>query len=78
MNLCELLSDFNIFTLQISAYQFALRSQADCVEIDVSRSADGVLFALHDRYSRPHIIIFFQLYDYGLSSYITGNSNSEN
>nr|XP_048334664.1 glycerophosphodiester phosphodiesterase GDPD4 isoform X2 [Ziziphus jujuba var. spinosa] len=34
---------------QISAYQFALRSQVDCIEIDVSRSSDGVLFALHDR-----------------------------
>ncbi|XP_021300008.1 glycerophosphodiester phosphodiesterase GDPD4 isoform X2 [Herrania umbratica] len=28
---------------------FALRSQVDCIEIDVSRSSDGVLFALHDR-----------------------------
>ncbi|KAF3440955.1 hypothetical protein FNV43_RR19241 [Rhamnella rubrinervis] len=39
----------NAFPNTISAYQFALRSQADCVEIDVSRSSDGVLFALHDR-----------------------------
>lgn len=34
---------------QIPAYNFALRSQVDCIEIDVSRSSDGVLFALHDR-----------------------------
>ncbi|XP_022718177.1 glycerophosphodiester phosphodiesterase GDPD4 isoform X3 [Durio zibethinus] len=33
----------------MSAYNFALRSQVDCIEIDVSRSSDGVLFALHDR-----------------------------
>ncbi|KAH7519755.1 glycerophosphodiester phosphodiesterase GDPD4 [Ziziphus jujuba] len=37
------------FPNTISAYQFALRSQVDCIEIDVSRSSDGVLFALHDR-----------------------------
>lgn len=34
----------------MEAYQIALDSQADCIEIDVSRSSDGVLFALHDRY----------------------------
>lgn len=33
----------------MAAYQTALNSQADCIEIDVSRSSDGVLFALHDR-----------------------------
>ncbi|KAL9993099.1 putative glycerophosphodiester phosphodiesterase [Helianthus debilis subsp. tardiflorus] len=32
----------------MTAYNIALRSQVDCIEIDVSRSADGVLFALHD------------------------------
>ncbi|XP_021300009.1 glycerophosphodiester phosphodiesterase GDPD4 isoform X3 [Herrania umbratica] len=39
----------NAFPNTMSAYQFALRSQVDCIEIDVSRSSDGVLFALHDR-----------------------------
>ncbi|CAI0457250.1 unnamed protein product [Linum tenue] len=34
---------------QVAAYQSALRSHVDCIEIDVSRSSDGVLFALHDR-----------------------------
>lgn len=34
----------------MAAYRTALDSQADCIEIDVSRSSDGVLFALHDRY----------------------------
>lgn len=33
----------------MAAYRIALDSQADCIEIDVSRSSDGVLFALHDR-----------------------------
>ncbi|GKV09189.1 hypothetical protein SLEP1_g20730 [Rubroshorea leprosula] len=33
----------------MAAYRFAIRSQVDCIEIDVSRSSDGVLFALHDR-----------------------------
>lgn len=33
----------------MAAYQDALRSQVDCIEIDVSRSSDGVLLALHDR-----------------------------
>lgn len=34
----------------MNAYRIALHSQVDCIEIDVSRSSDGVLFALHDRY----------------------------
>lgn len=38
-----------IFGEQMAAYEIALRSRADCIEIDVSRSSDGVLFALHDR-----------------------------
>ncbi|KAE9598375.1 putative glycerophosphodiester phosphodiesterase [Lupinus albus] len=33
----------------MAAYLSALHSQVDCIEIDVSRSLDGVLFALHDR-----------------------------
>ncbi|KAL3635135.1 Glycerophosphodiester phosphodiesterase gdpd4 [Castilleja foliolosa] len=33
----------------MDAYNIALSSQVDCIEIDVSRSSDGVLFALHDR-----------------------------
>lgn len=39
----------NAFPNTMPAYNFALRSQVDCIEIDVSRSSDGVLFALHDR-----------------------------
>ncbi|KAF3663905.1 Glycerophosphodiester phosphodiesterase GDPD4 [Capsicum annuum] len=38
------------FPNTMTAYQIALDSQADCIEVDVSRSSDGVLFALHDRY----------------------------
>lgn len=34
----------------MDAYNIALSSRADCIEIDVSRSSDGLLFALHDRY----------------------------
>uniref|UniRef100_A0A7C9ESP3 glycerophosphodiester phosphodiesterase n=1 Tax=Opuntia streptacantha TaxID=393608 RepID=A0A7C9ESP3_OPUST len=34
---------------QIAAYRAALQSGVDCIEIDVSRSSDGVLFAIHDR-----------------------------
>jgi glycerophosphoryl diester phosphodiesterase len=41
----------------MAAYHLALRSKVDCLEIDVSRSKDGVLFALHDRYIRIIIII---------------------
>nr|XP_016497410.1 PREDICTED: glycerophosphodiester phosphodiesterase GDPD4-like isoform X6 [Nicotiana tabacum] len=37
------------FPNTMAAYRTALNSQADCIEIDVSRSSDGVLFALHDR-----------------------------
>ncbi|WOL01577.1 glycerophosphodiester phosphodiesterase GDPD4 isoform X3 [Canna indica] len=33
----------------MDAYRIAIDSHVDCIEIDVSRSSDGVLFALHDR-----------------------------
>lgn len=33
----------------MDAYRVAIDSRVDCIEIDVSRSSDGVLFALHDR-----------------------------
>ncbi|XP_027340813.1 glycerophosphodiester phosphodiesterase GDPD4 isoform X3 [Abrus precatorius] len=33
----------------MASYLSALQSRVDCVEIDASRSSDGVLFALHDR-----------------------------
>ncbi|KAM7253294.1 hypothetical protein ACFE04_025912 [Oxalis oulophora] len=39
----------NAFPNTMAAYQLALHSQVDCIEIDVSRSSDGLLFALHDR-----------------------------
>lgn len=39
----------NAFPNTMEAYRLALRSRADCIEIDVSRSSDGALFALHDR-----------------------------
>ncbi|XP_059452111.1 glycerophosphodiester phosphodiesterase GDPD4 isoform X2 [Corylus avellana] len=37
------------FPNTMAAYRIALGSHVDCIEIDVSRSSDGVLFALHDR-----------------------------
>ncbi|XP_059636413.1 glycerophosphodiester phosphodiesterase GDPD4 [Cornus florida] len=37
------------FPNTMAAYRIALHSRVDCIEIDVSRSSDGVLFALHDR-----------------------------
>ncbi|KAK9110847.1 hypothetical protein Sjap_018907 [Stephania japonica] len=39
----------NAFPNTMSAFRTALNSGVDCIEIDVSRSSDGVLFALHDR-----------------------------
>lgn len=33
----------------MTSFRLAIRSQVDCVEIDASRSRDGVLVALHDR-----------------------------
>ncbi|KAK9995196.1 hypothetical protein SO802_024899 [Lithocarpus litseifolius] len=39
----------NAFPNTMDAYRIALHSKVDCIEIDVSRSFDGVLFALHDR-----------------------------
>ncbi|KAF1894333.1 hypothetical protein Lal_00027181 [Lupinus albus] len=40
----------------MAAYLSALHSQVDCIEIDVSRSLDGVLFALHDRNFWQHVL----------------------
>ncbi|KAK9757525.1 hypothetical protein RND81_01G168400 [Saponaria officinalis] len=39
----------NAFPNTMAAYHSALLARVDCIEIDVSRSADGILFALHDR-----------------------------
>ncbi|TVU25942.1 hypothetical protein EJB05_28465 [Eragrostis curvula] len=39
----------NAFSNSMEAFRMALDSHVDCVEVDVSRSSDGVLFALHDR-----------------------------
>ncbi|KAG0463380.1 hypothetical protein HPP92_019449 [Vanilla planifolia] len=33
----------------VDAYHIAIQSEVDCIEIDVSRTSDGTLFALHDR-----------------------------
>ncbi|KAH9331433.1 hypothetical protein KI387_003541, partial [Taxus chinensis] len=33
----------------MAAYRLAVHSEVDCIEIDASRSRDGVLVALHDR-----------------------------
>ncbi|GMN56473.1 hypothetical protein TIFTF001_025589 [Ficus carica] len=38
----------NAFPNTMAAYESAIQSRVDCIEIDVSRSSDGVLFALHD------------------------------
>lgn len=35
--------------VQMDAYSYAIGSRVDCIEVDVSRSSDGVLFALHNR-----------------------------
>ncbi|KAM0940773.1 putative glycerophosphodiester phosphodiesterase [Dioscorea sansibarensis] len=37
------------FPNTMDAYRFAIDSHVDCIEIDISRSLDGVLLALHDR-----------------------------
>ncbi|KAL6868323.1 hypothetical protein ACP4OV_015168 [Aristida adscensionis] len=39
----------NAFPNSMDAFRRALDARVDCVEVDVSRSSDGVLFALHDR-----------------------------
>ncbi|CAL4988812.1 unnamed protein product [Urochloa decumbens] len=39
----------NAFPNSMEAFRMALEARVDCVEVDVSRSSDGVLFALHDR-----------------------------
>ncbi|KAG6736946.1 hypothetical protein POTOM_060106 [Populus tomentosa] len=65
----------NAFPNTMAAYHLALRSKVDCLEIDVSRSKDGVLFALHDRYIRIIIIIIY-LSTRDLQR-ISGNSSSK-
>ncbi|KAG2561180.1 hypothetical protein PVAP13_8KG147800 [Panicum virgatum] len=39
----------NAFPNSMEAFRMALDARVDCVEVDISRSSDGVLFALHDR-----------------------------
>uniref|UniRef100_A0A0D9XQL8 glycerophosphodiester phosphodiesterase n=1 Tax=Leersia perrieri TaxID=77586 RepID=A0A0D9XQL8_9ORYZ len=39
----------NAFPNSMDAFRLALDARVDCVEVDVSRSSDGVLFVLHDR-----------------------------
>lgn len=39
----------NAFPNSMDAFRMALDARVDCVEVDVSRSSDGELFALHDR-----------------------------
>ncbi|KAH7530051.1 hypothetical protein JRO89_XSUnG0025500 [Xanthoceras sorbifolium] len=78
----------NAFPNTMAAYRFALRAQVDCIEIDVSRSLDGVLFALHDRYIWGFLSLYclnsvfaanqerFAVYSRDLQR-ITGNSTSK-
>ncbi|KAK4489990.1 hypothetical protein RD792_000644 [Penstemon davidsonii] len=56
----------------MDAYHIALSSQVDCIEIDVSRSSDGVLFALHDRYF--YVVVSFKCRDL---QRISGNHTSK-
>ena len=54
----------------MDAYRIALHSKVDCIEIDVSRSFDGVLFALHDRYFSdhlPYLLFHLPFYLYSLT-----------
>lgn len=43
----------NIPCNTLVAYEIALRQGADIVELDVARSADGVLFVFHPGMERP-------------------------
>lgn len=45
----------NIPCNTLVAYEIALRQGADIVELDVARSADGVLFVFHPGMERPHL-----------------------
>ena len=45
----------NIPCNTLAAYEIALRQGADIVELDVARSADGVLFVFHPGMERPHL-----------------------
>ncbi|KAK2968929.1 hypothetical protein RJ640_013460 [Escallonia rubra] len=72
------------FPNTMAAYHIALDSQVDCIEIDVSRSSDGVLFALHDSYQKLSNMIIrveavrnFDSHNMGRDlQRITGNSSS--
>lgn len=48
-----------LFHLQMAAFRAALHSQVDCIEIDVSRSLDGILLVLHDRSKSASLFISF-------------------
>lgn len=51
------------FALQMDAYRFALLSHVDCIEVDVSRSLDGALFALHDWYILSPLLKIYQYFN---------------
>uniref|UniRef100_A0A0E0ME46 glycerophosphodiester phosphodiesterase n=1 Tax=Oryza punctata TaxID=4537 RepID=A0A0E0ME46_ORYPU len=40
----------NAFPNSMDAFRLALDARVDCVEVDMSRSSDGALFVLHDRF----------------------------
>lgn len=49
---------------QEAAYRLALDSQVDCMEIDVSRTLDGVLVTLHDRYGGHFVCLQWDNYSF--------------
>lgn len=56
---CMDLTALGLLLQQVKAYELALNLQVDCIEIDASRTRDGVLVALHDRSSSYHKFIAY-------------------
>ena len=54
---------------QEAAYRLALDSQVDCMEIDVSRTLDGVLVTLHDRYGGHFVCLQWDYYSCKLHNF---------
>lgn len=72
---CPLFNEFPSFRplilklkVKMEAYRYALQESVDCVEVDASRTLDGHLVALHDRFTavydqffkNSHLVITFQ------------------
>nr|POE45228.1 flavonol 3-sulfotransferase [Quercus suber] len=67
----------NAFPNTMDAYCIALHSKVDCTEINVSRSSNGVLFALHDRDPKDVFVSIWHFYNRNVTRVLESELGSE-